>query len=68
MPKFLEKKLKDEYGEESDIPYKVMNAMGAMHGSKVTAKGRHMEVTHRLHMAAKHAKARKSAAKLMGGY
>jgi hypothetical protein len=39
MPKFLERKLKSEYGEDSDIPYKVMNAKGYMHGSKETAKG-----------------------------
>jgi len=28
MPKFLEKKLKEEYGADSDIPYKVMNSIG----------------------------------------
>lgn len=46
MPKFLEKKLKAEYGADSKIPYKVMNAMGAMHGNKETAKGRAMEAKH----------------------
>ena len=39
MPKFLEAKLKKQYGADSDIPYKIMNARGLMHGSKITAKG-----------------------------
>ena len=30
MPKFLEDKLKAEYGANSMIPYKVMNSIGAM--------------------------------------
>ena len=46
MPKFLEEKLKAEYGAKSDIPYKIMNKMGAMHGSKETAKGKAMERKH----------------------
>lgn len=46
MPKFLEKKLKAEYGADSSIPYKVMNSIGAMHGNKETAKGREMERKH----------------------
>src|SRR5215471_19807684 len=46
MPKFLEDKLKKEYGSESDVPYKVMNKIGAMHGNKETAKGREMEAKH----------------------
>ena len=46
MPKFLEAKLKSEYGQNSKIPYKVMNAMGAMHGNKETAKGRAMDRKH----------------------
>lgn len=46
MPKFLEKKLKEEYGAKSKIPYKVMNKMGAMRGNKETAKGRAMERKH----------------------
>ena len=46
MPKFLEDKLKKQYGEDSDVPYKVMNKMGAMHGSKVTEKGKEMERKH----------------------
>lgn len=47
MPKYLEAKLKKEYGAKSDIPYKIMNKMGVMHGNKVTAKGRAMERKHR---------------------
>lgn len=39
MPKFLESKLKAEYGAKSATPYKVMNKLGYMHGSKETAKG-----------------------------
>ena len=46
MPKFLEDKLKREYGADSKIPYAVMNKLGAMHGSKETAKGRAMEAKH----------------------
>lgn len=58
MPKFLESKLKAQYGADSDIPYKVMNAMGAMHGSSETAKGRAMERQHKADMIKK-AKKRK---------
>lgn len=46
MPKFLEDKLKNEYGADSDIPYKIMNKMGVMHGNKETAKGRQMDAKH----------------------
>ena len=46
MPKFLEEKLKKEYGAKSDIPYKVMNKLGVMHGNKETAKGRKEEKKH----------------------
>lgn len=52
MPKFLEEKLKNEYGANSDVPYKVMNSLGAMHGNKETAKGRAMEAKHEQDMAA----------------
>ena len=51
MPKFLEKKLKARYGEKSDIPYKIMNKMGAMRGNKETAKGRAMTKKHHSDMA-----------------
>lgn len=46
MPKFLEDKLKREYGAKSAIPYKVMNAMGVMRGNKITQKGINMERKH----------------------
>lgn len=47
MPKFLEKKLKAEYGADSKVPYMVMNKLGYMHGSKETAKGRAAEKKHK---------------------
>lgn len=47
MPEFLEKKLKSEYGSDSKIPYKVMNAKGYMRGNKETAKGRAAEAKHK---------------------
>jgi hypothetical protein len=50
MPKFLEKKLKAEYGQNSKIPYKVMNKIGAMHGNKETEKGAEMEAKHQADM------------------
>ena len=46
MPKFLENRLKKEYGAKSDIPYKIMNSLGVMRGSKETAKGRREEKKH----------------------
>ncbi len=49
MPKFLERKLKAEYPNEPAAPYKIMNAIGAMHGNKETPKGRAMEVKHAHH-------------------
>lgn len=46
MPEFLEKKLKQEYGADSKIPYKVMNARGYMRGNQETAKGRAVQRKH----------------------
>lgn len=46
MPEFLEKKLKKEYGDNDHAIYGTMNKIGAMHGSKETAKGRAMEKKH----------------------
>ena len=46
MPEFLEKVLKKEYGAKSDIPYKIMNAKGYMHGNKETKKGEKAEKKH----------------------
>lgn len=53
MPAFLEAKLKREYGENSKIPYKVMNKIGAMRGNKVTKKGRRMQAKHDRKMSGK---------------
>ena len=46
MPKFLEKRLKKEYGAKSGIPYAIMNRLGYMHGSKETKKGARAEEKH----------------------
>ena len=51
MPKFLESKLKKEYGAKSSVPYKIMNSIGAMKGNKETAKGRAMEKKHKAKIA-----------------
>lgn len=40
MPKFLEEKLKKEYGGNKDAIYGTMNKLGYMHGNKETAKGK----------------------------
>jgi hypothetical protein len=57
MPKFLETKLKKEYGENSAVPFKVMNSIGAMRGNKETEKGREMEAQHEKDTAMKKATA-----------
>lgn len=46
MPKFLEDKLKAEYGDNPRAVYGTMNKIGAMRGNKETAKGREMEAKH----------------------
>lgn len=46
MPKFLERKLDKEYPDEPKAKYKIMNALGVMHGNKVTKKGREEERKH----------------------
>lgn len=46
MPAFLERILKQRYGADSAIPYKIMNAKGFMHGSKETPKGTAVEAKH----------------------
>lgn len=46
MPKFLEKKLQEKYGKDSSVPYKIMNKLGFMRGSKETPKGKAAEVKH----------------------
>jgi hypothetical protein len=51
MPKFLEDKLRAEYGNNPSAIYGTMNKIGAMHGNKETAKGRQMDVKHAKDMA-----------------
>ena len=57
MPKFLEDKLKKEYGAENKgAIYGTMNKLGYMHGNKETAKGgaaqkKHNAKTKKLSMA-----------------
>lgn len=58
MPDFLEQKLqsgaakKGFSGRRADrYVYGAMNKMGAMHGNKITAKGRAMEAKHNRDMA-----------------
>jgi len=46
MPAFLEQKLKAEYGANSAAPYKIMNKLGLMRGSKITPAGRAAERKH----------------------
>ncbi len=46
MPKFLEDKLRAEYGDNPHAIYGTMNKIGAMRGNKETAKGREMEKKH----------------------
>lgn len=50
MPAFLEKKLKEEYGQHSPAVYKVMNAVGAMKGNQPTKKGEEMQAKHEADM------------------
>lgn len=47
MPKFLEEKLRKEYGDNPRAIYGTMNRIGAMRGNKETAKGRAMARKHR---------------------
>ena len=53
MPKFLEEKLKAEYGGNKHVIYGTMNRLGAMKGNKETALGRRMEQKHDAKMARK---------------
>lgn len=46
MPKFLEDKLKREYGNNPHAIYGTMNTIGAMRGNQETAKGAEMERKH----------------------
>jgi len=53
MPKFLETKLKKEYGNNPSAIYGTMNKIGAMRGNKVTPKGLSMERKHNIKMGLK---------------
>ena len=68
MPKFLEKKLKAEYGQNSKIPYKVMNSIGAMRGNKETAKGAAMQAKHNKKLSASSAARIRAKASRISGY
>jgi hypothetical protein len=46
MPKFLEDKLRKQYGNNPAAIYGTMNKIGAMHGNKETALGKRMELKH----------------------
>jgi len=48
MPRFLEQKLKKEYGDNKHAIYGTMNKIGAMKGNKETRKGKAMEKKHEL--------------------
>ena len=50
MPKFLEEKLKKQYPGDSHAVYGTLNKIGAMRGSKETAKGRAMTAKHKRDM------------------
>ncbi len=50
MPKFLEDKLRAEYGNNPHAIYGTLNNIGAMKGSKETPKGARMEAKHEAKM------------------
>lgn len=54
MPKFLEDKLRREYGDNPHAIYGTMNKIGAMQGNKETAKSREMEKKHMADMSKPH--------------
>jgi hypothetical protein len=66
MPAFLENKLKAEYGATSPIVYKVLNRLGALRGSRETAKGRAMQAKHDRDVGARRAKPGGRLAAVMG--
>lgn len=58
MPKFLEAKLKKEYGDNPHAIYGTLNKIGAMKGNKETKKGRAMEKKHEAKSKALHNKSK----------
>jgi hypothetical protein len=63
----LENKLKAEYGQNSKIPYMVMNKLGAMKGNKETPKGAEMQRKHDAKMRGKGLAASLSMARRKAG-
>lgn len=55
MPEFLIKKLEAEYGKNNPRVWQTLNAIGAVHGNKETAKGAEMEAKHERDMRSKKA-------------
>lgn len=53
MPKFLEQKLKKEYGNNKHAIYGTMNKLGFMHGNKETPKGKRATKKHAVRKALK---------------
>lgn len=53
MPKFLEAKLKKEYGDNNHAVYGTLNKLGYMKGNKETKKGKYAEKKHELAKKAK---------------
>jgi hypothetical protein len=54
MPKFIEQRLRAEYGNNPHAIYGTMNKIGAMRGNKETAKGKAMEEKHEAKMPKMH--------------
>lgn len=46
MPKFLENKLRREYGDNPRAIYGTLNKLGMMEGNKETAKGKAAQAKH----------------------
>ena len=61
MPEFLEKKLKAEYGENSKIPFAIMNKLGYLHGNRLTERGREADRKHERKLALKKRDSKKRA-------
>lgn len=64
MPKFLEKKLKQEYGDNPRAVFGTMNKIGAMKGNKTTDKGRAMEAKHKRDMKSGKKRTKKSSRRM----
>lgn len=64
MPKFLEKKLKREYQNNPRAVYGTLNRIGAMRGSRETAKGRAMSAKHKRDMKSGKKRTKKSSRRM----